>query len=194
MRAAWTTWRRLLEADLLLELGQSLSMICSRWRRCPGARASSFTTPAGFLRRHCLSSMILEPTETLNPPSSQMRTGSVPSPVGITDRAAPSKPEGGHIPLPSWLSFPAVSCLLSYSISAHDNESPMAWQVGSKRIGANRRQSAYQKRSSVLKSVIRCAVSGDDPWTCVGHGRAVGGPVVAEPLLAPTSSVPSLRR
>src|SRR5215207_10410184 len=51
-------------------------MICSRWRRCPGARASSFTRAAAFLKRQTPSWMVLLPTETENPPSNLMRTAS----------------------------------------------------------------------------------------------------------------------
>lgn len=49
-------------------------MARSRWRWCPGARASSFTSAAAFLSRHSPSSTMWVPTETRNPPSSQTRT------------------------------------------------------------------------------------------------------------------------
>jgi hypothetical protein len=49
-------------------------MARSRWRWCPGARASNFTRAAAFLSRHAPSSMVRVPTETRNPPSSQMRS------------------------------------------------------------------------------------------------------------------------
>jgi hypothetical protein len=51
-------------------------MARSRWRWCPGARASSFTRAAAFLKRHAPSSTMWVPTETRNPPSSQTRTDS----------------------------------------------------------------------------------------------------------------------
>ena len=49
-------------------------MKCSRWRRCPGARASSFTRLAAFLRRHPFSATDRVPTKTRKPPSSLTRT------------------------------------------------------------------------------------------------------------------------
>jgi hypothetical protein len=49
-------------------------MARSRWRWCPGARASSFTRAEAFLKRHAPSSTVWVPTETRNPPSSQTRT------------------------------------------------------------------------------------------------------------------------
>jgi hypothetical protein len=49
-------------------------MARSRWRWCPGARASSFTRAEAFLKRHAPSTTVRVPTETRNPPSSQTRT------------------------------------------------------------------------------------------------------------------------
>jgi len=98
LRAAYSTWRKLLEAAFVPELGQSTSITCSRWRLWPGARAGSFRRVAAFLRRHSSPSMIRDPTETEKPPSSLMRTVSGFSPVGVLyDATSPSKPAGGHI-------------------------------------------------------------------------------------------------
>jgi hypothetical protein len=97
--------------------GQSASMTCSRWRRWPGARTSSFTRLLAFLKRHRSSLMVREPTETRKPPSSHTRTVSRLLPVGASGCVMPSKPEEGRlIPSPAPLegqAFPRY-CLLIF--------------------------------------------------------------------------------
>jgi hypothetical protein len=66
-RAVCTVWRRLLEAALISSSGQSVYIICSRWRRFPAANARSLTRLAAFLKRHSFSSMVRIPTETRKP-------------------------------------------------------------------------------------------------------------------------------
>src|SRR5215207_8223139 len=88
LRAAWRVLRRLLEAALVPESGQSRSITCARWSRWLGARASSFTRLDAFLRRHAPLSMVLEPTDTLNPPSRHTRMAS--------DRFTSLESVGGH--------------------------------------------------------------------------------------------------
>jgi hypothetical protein len=68
--AACRVLRRLLEAAFLPELGHKRFIACSRWRRCPGARASNFTKVVAFRRRHSLCWIVRLPTDTLKPPSS----------------------------------------------------------------------------------------------------------------------------
>lgn len=76
---AWSAWRRLLEAAVLPRSGHSISIACSRWRRCPGAKASSLTRLAAFLRRHSFCSIVRLPAETEKPPSNVTRRASVPN-------------------------------------------------------------------------------------------------------------------
>ena len=59
-------------------LGLAIEILITRSRciRWPGFRASSFTNPAAFLRRHSPSWTLLAPTETEKPPSIRRRTTS----------------------------------------------------------------------------------------------------------------------
>jgi hypothetical protein len=63
----------------LPKLGHIRSISCSRWRTCPGAKASSFTRLLVFLRCHFPSATAREPTQTLKPPKRRTRTGKGPS-------------------------------------------------------------------------------------------------------------------
>ena len=47
-RAWWSALRRFAAAAAGASSGQSASITCSRWSRCPGAKASSFTSAAGL--------------------------------------------------------------------------------------------------------------------------------------------------
>jgi hypothetical protein len=81
----------------LPESGHNASTTCSRWRWCLGARASSFTRAAAFLRRQAFCWMVWDPTETEKPPRSLIRSGSGPPPTEPTDCLAPFEPAGGPI-------------------------------------------------------------------------------------------------
>jgi hypothetical protein len=97
-RAACSTWRRLSEAAALPRQVQRRSIACSRCRRWPSAKASSFTRLAAFLRCHSPSLTVLTPTETRKPPSSHTRTGSGRSHVAVSGCDMASNPAGGPVP------------------------------------------------------------------------------------------------
>jgi hypothetical protein len=78
-RATWRAWRKLFEAARSPRFGQSASITCSRWRRWLGAKASSFTRLAAFLRCHAPSDTTHDPTQTSKPPKRRTRTGKGPS-------------------------------------------------------------------------------------------------------------------
>src|SRR5215203_2245548 len=120
LRAAWRILRRLLEDALLLASGQRRSIACSRWRRWPEARASSFTKAAAFLRRQASWVMARGPTLTRNPPSNRTRTAS--------DRPASSTSTVELIPslvCSQEQRIPHRCLLISYKIEAYANESTM---------------------------------------------------------------------
>src|ERR687889_719220 len=78
-RATWRAWRKLFEAARSPRFGQSASITCSRWRQWLGAKASSFTRLAAFLRCHAPSLTARDPTQTPRPPKRRTRTGKGPS-------------------------------------------------------------------------------------------------------------------
>ena len=116
LRAAWRVLRRLLEAAFLPALGHKISIACSRWRRWPGARASSFTRTAAFFRCQASWAIALEPTLTRNPPSNHARNAS--------ERLARLESEE-LIPIPLWGTVSLRPCSFSYKIGAYANASTM---------------------------------------------------------------------
>src|SRR5215203_6200538 len=101
LRAVWRACLRLLEAALLPESGQRMSITCSRCSRWPGARVRSFTKVAAFLKRQLSWGMVLEPTLTRKPPSNHTLTALLVSPIGVSELLTRLEPEDPSSYFPS---------------------------------------------------------------------------------------------
>ena len=117
----------MLAATFASRSGQSRSITRSRWRRWPGARASSLVRLAALRCRHLPPSMSRDPTRTRKSPSSQTRTVSIPRPEA--SRIAThhrSRWEDASFP-PSRVPASRIPSLvtLAYKIGAWGSESAM---------------------------------------------------------------------